>query len=363
MIELADALTSLGHEIELVGPDEVYSYCKKNNLTTGKYSDNLRNYISNCHDKYDVIDIDINFLFESLKNLHFSNSLIVARSVLFIPHLLFIKIPIKQTLVSSIKYKIKKIFYGDYLNNQIEKVEKGLKFADIINVSNHEDFNLVSSKYAEGKDVLCLPFGMFPDKFERLLTANSQKNENNIVFIGTFDFRKGCLDIPKIFALIKKDIPNAKLFIYGAKGLYSRVSDVMSFFPSYLQKDINVKMQYTPDELPELLKNKKVSIFPSYLEGFGFAVLESLAASIPVIAYNSPGPSSILNKEYLVRPGDYVSFAEKVIQLLCSDNEYNYASSQAITTASRFKWEDIALDTVRHYQLALETKRAHLKSN
>ena len=39
--------------------------------------------------------------------------------------------------------------------------------------------------------------------------------------------------------------------------------------------------RYQPDALPQLLSDCTVAAFPSYVEGFGLAVVEQLAAGIP----------------------------------------------------------------------------------
>ena len=76
---------------------------------------------------------------------------------------------------------------------------------------------------------------------------------------------------------------------------------------------------YDPAELPRLLADCTVGLFPSYVEGFGLAVLEQLAAGIPTIAYDVPGPSQILHskRDLLLTPvGDAKTIAERALQIL-----------------------------------------------
>ena len=74
--------------------------------------------------------------------------------------------------------------------------------------------------------------------------------------------------------------------------------------------------QFAPDDLPRLLADCTVGAFPSYVEGFGLAVIEQLAAGLPTVAYDAPGPSEILRDalpELLISPGDISSFSEAVV--------------------------------------------------
>ena len=61
-----------------------------------------------------------------------------------------------------------------------------------------------------------------------------------------------------------------------------------------------------------------VGAFPSYVEGFGLAVLEQLAAGLPTVAYNLPGPRDILKStlpDLLVPCGDAEKFAATLCQV------------------------------------------------
>ena len=71
---------------------------------------------------------------------------------------------------------------------------------------------------------------------------------------------------------------------------------VESFFEFENRTLLNIVPTYNTLELNELLKNVKVGISPSYIEGFGLAIVEQLACGIPVVAYKVPGPKDILNQ-------------------------------------------------------------------
>src|SRR5438046_10044411 len=85
---------------------------------------------------------------------------------------------------------------------------------------------------------------------------------------------------------------------------------------------IEIVPRFDPDQLPQLVSDCTVAAFPSYVEGFGMAVVEQLAAGLPTVAYDAPGPRDILRDELarlLVPAGDVSRFAEVLSDLLAND--------------------------------------------
>jgi len=176
-----------------------------------------------------------------------------------------------------------------------------------------------------------------------------------VTTVGTFDSRKGAADFPSIVREIVRAVSGVRFRFLGT----SRVErDVLSYFDNRLRDRIEITPRYDPEELPELLAQCSVGVFPSYVEGFGLGVLEMLAASIPVIAYNSPGPPMMLPPEYLVPPGHWQKMAEKVISLMNDRDSLARARAWAKERSRQFCWDEIAKQTDRVYRDYLDRKRA-----
>jgi glycosyltransferase involved in cell wall biosynthesis len=121
---------------------------------------------------------------------------------------------------------------------------------------------------------------------------------------------------------------------------------------------LEVIPKYDPDKLPALLSSCSVGIFPSYIESFGFGVLEMLAASIPVIAYNSPGPPMMLPPNWLVPRGDAKAMSVKVVDLLLDDRRLVQARTEAKRRSKEFCWKTIARQTSEIYFQRWQRKQA-----
>jgi glycosyltransferase involved in cell wall biosynthesis len=92
-------------------------------------------------------------------------------------------------------------------------------------------------------------------------------------------------------------------------------------------------------------------------------VIEQLAAGIPTIAYDVPGPRHIFaglaSTQFLVPAGDTKAMAERAMQILqMNENDYAALSVKCRQIADGFRWEKIAGDTIRDYRESL----AHVTS-
>ncbi|MEK6481695.1 glycosyltransferase family 4 protein [Catalinimonas sp. 4WD22] len=357
VMELGEAISKLGHQVTVIDPIIIAEHLRKESIKVSNiWAENVKEYLLSIPEQYDIIDVDANFLYPLIRE-NKDKTLIVARSVLLIPHLEDIKFPRRRTIKSIASELFRMILFGNPQKTKIARFYLSLDQADIISVSNHKDvLKLIQKGYPKDK-IVNLPFGIEKKKkeaFHRI--ANEPRCSNKVAFIGTFDFRKGCIDIPKIFANVKEHIPDADLTLFGAKGLFQTEKKIYSFFPKYLRESVSVKLSFREEELPELLKKYKVGMFPSYLEGFGFSVIELCSAGIPVIAYDAPGPSSILSPEYLVSSGDWKSMAEKLIFYLRNEKKWSTAHREMIQLSEKYDWKLIGEQTVEIYSKKLKEK-------
>ncbi|MDT0646262.1 glycosyltransferase family 4 protein [Zunongwangia sp. F260] len=358
VLELAEAIEELGHHTEVLGPHEVENLLKKKGLSFNSYyADNINTLLKEIGDDYDVVDVDGNHLYKTeVANL--KNTLFVARSVLFIPHLSHIKWPVKKTVKNHLGALLKYLKgQGNSQKRKISRYYESLNRADIISVSNHEDVRqLLEDGYGSEK-IFEAPYALNSEKKRDLRKINSiSKNGNEIVFLGTFDFRKGCLDLVKAFIEVKKQVPDANLTLLGCKGLFKEKEEILRFFPKSIRSSVKIIPTFKAHDLPKLLKKIKLAMFTSYFEGFPFSIIECITAGIPVIAFNSPGASSSLPETYLVEPGDWRSMAHKVVYLLENSKELAGSQREIIEHAEKYDWHIIAQETLEVYREQLTLK-------
>jgi glycosyltransferase involved in cell wall biosynthesis len=178
--------------------------------------------------------------------------------------------------------------------------------------------------------------------------------QQKISFIGMWSLRKGARDWGEIIHRVRAAVPNARFKFLGTMTGNERVFRDLNIAPC---DRIEIVPEYQPDELPDLLADATVGAFPSYAEGFGLGLLEQLAAGIPTVAYDAPGPRSILRgnlPELLVPVGDVEKFSKALIEIFSVDpGRYRQLVERCQQTASGFSWPVIARETVAQYQLHL----------
>ncbi len=209
-----------------------------------------------------------------------------------------------------------------------------------------------------GSKVAVIPCGLSDSARQAFHQISSKTpDKRQIAFIGTYERRKGSLDLPVIFKLISDALPDVTFKLLGT---YFTKEQIQSRFSSELTPKITVIPSYSSDQLPSLLEDCTVGIFPSYVEGFGLGVLEMLAASIPVFAYNAPGPPMMLTEEYLSARGDKQGMADKIINLLKDEKRLALERSKAKETSLPFTWKNVAAQTDKVYTSYLSAVRSNL---
>ena len=95
-------------------------------------------------------------------------------------------------------------------------------------------------------------------------------------------------------------------------------------------------------ELPALLSQCDVLVFPSYFEGLAQVQLEALAAGLPIIATDSSGATDLIadGKEgYIIPVGDVEALREAMLNFIKSPADLAVMSPAARLCAERYSWE------------------------
>lgn len=347
IVELAEEMQVIGWDCDFVCPWDVAA--SDDTDPSRNFSPRLKTYLKFHAGDYDVVDYDHAYL-PYARSEFAPSPLFVARSVLLALHLEKINIPSGD----SIKSKIGMLVYGKQRNvarqRMIHQAQVTLEAADLVNVSNDDDKSELVRRGMRAGKITVIPYGISRSRRPLFDSVSSLPPMRPIVaFVGTFDYRKGAREFPLIVESIAQQVPDVRFRLLGVKGMLQTEKDVLGFFPKSLVDRLDTVLTYSPDDLPDLLKDCSVGVFPSYLEGFGFGVLEMLAASIPVIAYEAPGPPMMLPYEYLVRRGNWKALSQKVIALLQNRDDLGKARIWAKQRSQDFDWCQIAKVTSETY--------------
>lgn len=356
-IELAESLQKLGWETLLVDKkklglplDEKYN--------AEKYGLALKNFLIKNNDAFDVVLYEYDTLpFD--RNLFNKKTLFVARPAILAFHFPLIKFKYNlKTKLSNLYQKLKSFLKQKHEGSPeyYGQLEYGLSQADLIQVQNKKDKDLLIERGFSSQHIIIVPNGITPERIEKFASiSRSYEEPFTVAFVGTFDFRKGAMDFPVFFKKLKEKFPTIRLKLLGTRGMFYSEDQVLEFFPKKYRRYIEVVPMFKADDLPQLLSDCHIGVFPSYLESFGFGALEMMCAGLPVVAYDAPGPCDFILSDLLTPIGDPVALGEKVISLLENKQllEQKGRLSREVVLKN-YCWDDIAKNVDRHYKQFLK---------
>ncbi len=343
VVELAEAMHEIGWDCQVICPADIAA--PEDSSPLAHFPSNLRQHLR-CHaEEYDVVDYDHAHL-PYPRSEFSSGTLMVARSVILAHHLAAIRIPQPSGIRTAIGRIIRGHARDQWKQKAIERAQTTVEHADLVNVSNDADKAELMRHGIDAFKIAVIPYGISSVRRPMFNEISSKPPVAPVVaFVGTFDYRKGAKEFPDIVSSIAASVPGVRFKLMGTKGLFQTEEKVRSHFSRHVQQQIEVIPTYQSDDLPQMLSCCSIGIFPSHMEGFGFGVLEMLAASVPVIAYDAPGPPMMLPSNYLVPRGHAAALADKTISLLQDQTALENARVWAKQQSQTFAWDLIAQQT------------------
>jgi len=247
----------------------------------------------------------------------------------------------QQKYIPSQKWK--------YLLYLLEK--RMYKNADkLIAISEDTMKTLISNYEVEPSKIDLIYSGVNINKFRKI--DNIKKIKHSLLFVGRLDKRKGINFLLETILLVKKEIPNIKLFIIGC----GKMRKKLERFVRDNDIESNVKfLGFIPDSYLLRWYNRcQITIVPSLFEGLGLTVIESLACGTPVIATNVDGIRSIIKHNengILVEYNNKKELATYVVKLLNNHHLREELSAQGLKTVKEiFNWDKITKQIIELYK-------------
>lgn len=142
------------------------------------------------------------------------------------------------------------------------------------------------------------------------------KATNNVIYLSKLSSKKGIFDLLSAIPLVINKRSSAKFIICG-NGMLDECRRICE------EKDISHSVEIcgwvSGQEKIKLICNADVFVLPSYCECFPVAIIEAMAAGLPIISTCVGGIPDIIKdglNGYLIQPGDIESLANKILILL-----------------------------------------------
>lgn len=182
------------------------------------------------------------------------------------------------------------------------------------------------------------------------------RDPHRLAIVARLEPQKGLPDAIRAFALVRKQVPQARLDLYGDGTQRALIEKLIS--------DLGiadaVTMHGHVTAAQETLWTASGFFMPSVFEGYPLASLESMAHGCPVIAYDIKyGPREQIDDGvdgFLVRKGDIETMADRAVRLLRDPDLVARMSEAALAKAAQHNHERFLRDWKAVLESVIELK-------
>lgn len=224
------------------------------------------------------------------------------------------------------------IAVSNYVGNQTKKyLGLNFEFKTIYNSVNTENF-----KPSKGVNV----------------------KKDSILFVGTICEKKGVKDLVLAMKLVVKDFPNVELKIVGRDWFFKNGDSYIQYLQKFITDDIkdciNIIGPVPHHDIPNLIDESEICVYPSHMEAMPIAWLEGLAKGKPVVGTSiGPGKEAIINNKtgLLAKPNSEIDLANQIKYLLKNKDEAIKIGKQAREDVlTRFNSKTIVNSNIDFYK-------------
>lgn len=135
--------------------------------------------------------------------------------------------------------------------------------------------------------------------------ANASK-QWDVAFLGRLESMKAVDLFPEMLSRLRPDFPTLRFLMTGEGSLKNKILD--GFDREGVSDMVDYLGVVETEQVPNLINQSRVFIYPSREEPFGLSILEAMACEVPVVTTNVFGPSEIItnNVDGLTVPPDSV---------------------------------------------------------
>jgi glycosyltransferase involved in cell wall biosynthesis len=250
-------------------------------------------------------------------------------------------------------------YWGDYWYSYLGRVkgffgslvEKSVKYLSRyhIAVSQATKRDLVKSGVQEN-NIFVNYCGVDIPAIERL---PEQDKVYDIIFVGRLTHQKNVELLVEAVGLLKKDLPNISACIVGDGPLKDQLIYQVNKFG--LGSNIVFKgFIASRDDVFLQMKQSKVFVLPSLLEGFGMVVAEAMACGLPAIVVKSQWNASldlvVDGANGLLSDNSPTDLAKQIKKILTDDSLLDHMSTSSRQRSQSFNWTGV-IDRLEKYYL------------
>lgn len=245
--------------------------------------------------------------------------------------------------------KISLDFFENNIKNVLNKADKILTDAEFTKKDIIDKFNIAEEKI---RPVYLGASNNFYSEIDKDYIKKKFNLENYILYVGELQPRKNISGILEAYKKIDNKLRQKYKLVLAGKARDGNFASKINDFIKELNLDSFVKQidSLTEDDLVKLYSNAEFLLYPSFFEGFGLPVLESMSCGVPVIASNTSSlPEVVGQAGILVNPEDINQIKSAMEKLLLDKGLYQKLKKECLIQASKFNWRKTARQTLAVY--------------
>jgi glycosyltransferase involved in cell wall biosynthesis len=233
--------------------------------------------------------------------------------------------------------------------------------AAIICGSEHSKKDLTAAYGVPAQRVHVIPYGVDHHRFhpgaalDQNWAEQTGLSKSYVLHVGEFSYRKNIPTLLRAVARLRSlgKWGERQLVLAGAakRGMLG-AEEIYETMEQLELSDTVLLTGRAPDEqLAGLYANASLLVMPSRYEGFGFPVLEAMAAGTPVIASDSSCLPEVSGGAAILTPAeDATALSEAIFEVLTKPSLAATLRSKGLKRAGTFTWERTGSETVKLYR-------------
>jgi glycosyltransferase involved in cell wall biosynthesis len=225
---------------------------------------------------------------------------------------------------------IKSLFSKFWMRNLVGKLQQ----LDKLVVLTDKD----KASWVELSNVVAIP-----DPLSFQPSSRSELSHKRVIAVGRYSYEKGYDMLLSAWKKVAQECPGWRLDIFG-DGDKSSLEQLIESLN--IDRDTCALHGRTADIEKEYV-DSSLFVCCSRFEGFGMVIVEAMACGLPVVSFDCPwGPGSIISDGddgVLVENANVDALADKIIQVLNSEESMQELAKNAIDKSNKYKLESIAL--------------------
>jgi phosphatidylinositol alpha-mannosyltransferase len=227
------------------------------------------------------------------------------------------------------------------------------------NVNSKIDVRLAVSKQAQRTNEMYIPgeyhvvpLGIDISRFTPHGAKCTGIGENSILFVGRLDPRKGLIRLLRAFALVRREMPEASLFVVGSGTAYQKYIRIAHDYD--LSDAVFFAGSVSVSRLPEYFRSATVYTSPATGgESFGLVLLEAMASGIPVVASRIAGYDEVIEDGHnglMVDTDDPTAYAGCLLKVLRNAKLRRRLVTKGLNDVmTKYRWDIVGRRIERFY--------------